>query len=137
MENNFVDSQSYTKTHNFIRWKSGKLVDPRLLALLESFGEIYVERHEFFKRIFDEKHEELFEKIGHALKKRKKMKKGRSMRRSMSMRAIGERGIDEEMEGLRLERFRVKTPNVIVVGQDGSSKGGQPPIPQDSSKDSK
>lgn len=110
------------------------MVDPRLLTLLESFEEIYVERREFFKRIFDEKYEELFEKIGEALKKRKKMKKGKSMGRSMSMRAIGRRGIDEEMEGLRLERFKVKTPNVIVVGQDGSSQGGgQPPTTQDSS----
>lgn len=137
MENNFFDSQNHTKTHNMIRWKSGKKVDPKLLALLESFGEIYVDRHEFFKKIFRGDHEELFEKIGDALKKKKQMKKGRSMPRSMSMRAIGKRGGDEEIDGVRLGRFKVRTPNVIVAGPDGASQGGQTQPPQGSSKDSK
>lgn len=134
MEN---DSQIYTKTHNLIRWKSGKRIDSRLLALLESFGEIYVERREFFKKIFDETYEEMFEIIGKALVKRRKMNKAGSMGRSMSMRAIGSRGIDQEIEGLRLERFKVKTPNVIVVGQDGPSQEGPTQTIQGSSTDSK
>lgn len=122
MESDYLmENQRYTKTHNMIRWKSGKMVDPKLLALLESFGEIYVERREFFKKIFDEKYEEVFEKIGSGLKRRKKMKKARSMSRSLSMRAMGQRGIDQdvELEGLRLERFKVKTPNVIDVELEG------------------
>lgn len=107
-------SEGYTKTHNFIRWKSGKRVDPRVLTLLESFEEIYSDRHEFFKKIFHEDYDELFKKIGDALKKKKQMKKVRSFPRSMSMRGIGVREIDE----LRNERFKIKPPNVIVVGSD-------------------
>ncbi|KAG6414847.1 hypothetical protein SASPL_122221 [Salvia splendens] len=120
MEIDLFDNQSYTKTHNFIRWKSGKMIDSKLLALLESFGEIYIRRREFFKKIFDETYEELFEMVGKALMNTKKMKNTRSLRRSMSMRAIGTRGIDEEE--LRLERFKVKTPDVIVVEQDGPTQ---------------
>ncbi|GFP88810.1 hypothetical protein PHJA_001024700 [Phtheirospermum japonicum] len=100
-----------------IRWKSGKRVAPWLLALLEAFGEIYVDRREFFKRIFQGDHEELFKKIGDDLKKKKHMKK--IMKRSIIMRGIRERGIDEEIgDGLRLQRFKVRTPNVIVDGDD-------------------
>ncbi|KAL1557731.1 hypothetical protein AAHA92_08277 [Salvia divinorum] len=122
MEIDLFDDHRYTKAHNFIRWKSGKMIDSRLLALLESFGEIYIERRGFFKKIFDETYEELFETVGKALKNMKKMKKTRSMRRSVSMRAIGTRGIDDEVEEPRDERFKVKTPNVIVVGQDGPTQ---------------
>ncbi|KAH6813577.1 hypothetical protein C2S51_022595 [Perilla frutescens var. frutescens] len=127
MENELFDNKGDTTMHNLIRWKSGKRVDPRLLALLESFGEIYVERREFFKRIFDENYEELFEKIGSAFKKRKQMKKSKSMSRSISMRPIRKRGIDEEeFDGLRLERFKVKTPNVIEINeQDGATQTSQ------------
>ncbi|KAH6756278.1 hypothetical protein C2S53_003698 [Perilla frutescens var. hirtella] len=138
MENELFDNKGYTTMHNLIRWKSGKRVDPRLLALLESFGEIYVERREFFKRIFDENYEELFEKIGSAFKKRKQMKKSKSMSRSISMRSIRKRGIDEEFDGPRLERFKVKTPNVIEIEQDGATQGGQTTqTSQGSSNDSK
>lgn len=139
MENEYsIENQRYTKTHNMIRWKSGKRVDPRLLALLESFGEIYVERREFFKKIFDEKYEELFETIGSALRRGRKMKKARSMSRSLSMRAIGKRGLDQdvELEGLRLEWFKVRTPNVIEVAEEGPTQGQGGPT-QGSSNDSK
>ncbi|KAI3470575.1 hypothetical protein Pfo_027238 [Paulownia fortunei] len=124
-ENDLSCSQDHRKTYNMIRWKSGKRVDPRLLALLESFGEIYVDRHEFFERIFHGDHEELFKKIGDLLKRKKHMKKSGSMKRSMSMRAIRQRGVEEESEdGLRVERFKVRTPNVIVAGED-DGKGAQ------------
>ncbi|KAI3458878.1 hypothetical protein Pfo_015541 [Paulownia fortunei] len=132
--------EDYPKTHDIIRWNSGKRVDPRLLALLESFGEIYMDRHEFFKKIFHGNHEEVFKKIGDALRKKKQMKKSRSMPRSLSMRAIKQRGVDDESDGLRLERFKVRTPNVIVAGPDGTGptgQGVQTQTTQGSSKDTK
>lgn len=99
-----------------IRWKSGKKVDERLLMLLESFfQEIYVKREEFFKKIFPEKHEEftdVFNKIGAMLSKNNDKAKHRTMRRSLSVGSPR-----------RLERFKVKTPNVIVSGSAG--QGGQ------------
>ncbi|KAK4431100.1 hypothetical protein Salat_0872000 [Sesamum alatum] len=138
MEDDVPDSQSYTKTSNLIRWKSGKRVDPRLLALLESFGEIYMERHEFFEKIFGGNIcEELFKKIGNALRKKKEMKKAKSMPRSLSMRAIKRRGVDDEIDGLRLERFKVRTPNVVLIGQDGAGQGGQTQTTTQGSKDGK
>ncbi|KAL8538780.1 hypothetical protein ACS0TY_000696 [Phlomoides rotata] len=115
------DCISYIKTHELIRWKSGKRVDPRLLALLESFEEIYSDRHEFFKKIFDEEeHNELFKKIGDALKRKKQMKKVRSLPRSRSMRAIGKREINE-IDEMRNERFKIRPPNVIVVEPDDTN----------------
>ncbi|PIN03888.1 hypothetical protein CDL12_23583 [Handroanthus impetiginosus] len=118
-------NQSYTKMHNIIRWKSGKRVDHRLLGLLESFAEIYENRHEFFKKIFHENHDELFKKIGDGMKKKKEMKKAWSMSWSQSVRGINRRGVDGEIDGLRLERFKVKTPNVIVVEPAGAGPIGQ------------
>ncbi|KAL7107989.1 hypothetical protein ACP275_06G088000 [Erythranthe tilingii] len=115
----------HTVTHDLIRWKSGKLVDPEILMLLESFEEIYMDRREFFKKIFHGNHEELFKKIGDAVTKKKKMKKAKSMPRSMSMRAIGTRGLnlDDGMNmidghGIKLGRFKVRTPNVLVDEPD-------------------
>ncbi|KAL0322171.1 UNVERIFIED_CONTAM: hypothetical protein Scaly_2513500 [Sesamum calycinum] len=138
MEYEVPESQSYTKTSNLIRWKSGKRVDPRLLTLLESFGEIYVERHDFFKKIFDgNTHEELFKKIGNALRKKKEIKKARSMPRSLSMRAIKRRGVDDEIDGFKVERFKVRTPNVVVAGQGGTGQGGQTQTTTQGSKDGK
>ncbi|KAL0303541.1 UNVERIFIED_CONTAM: hypothetical protein Sradi_6222200 [Sesamum radiatum] len=138
MEDELPDSQSYTKTSNLIRWKSGKRVDPRLLTLLESFGEIYMERQEFFKKIFGgNTHEEVFKKIGNALKRKKEMKKAGSMPRSLSMRAIKQRGVDDEIDGFKLKRFKVRTPNVVVVGQDGAGQGGQTQTTTQGSKDGK
>lgn len=120
-------NQDHAITSHLIRWKSGKRVDPRLLTMLEQFGEIYVERREFFNKIFHGDHEEVFKKIGNALKKKKSMKKSGSMKRSMSMKAMGHRGIiQEDIHELRPERFRVRTPiNVIEVAED-DAQGGQP-----------
>lgn len=104
-----------------IRWNSGKRVDPRLLGTLEMFGEIYVERREFFDKIFHGDHEEVFKKIGHALKAKKQMSKSGSLKRSMSMRTIRQRGIIQEENGaneFRAERFKIRTPDVIVAEDD-------------------
>lgn len=119
-------NQDHSITSHLIRWKSGKRVDPRLLTMLEQFGEIYVERHEFFHKIFHGDHEEVFKKIGNALKKKKSMKKSGSMTRSMSMRAIGHRGIQEETNEFRPQRFRIRKPNVIEVAEDDAQAGDQP-----------
>ncbi|CAA0829300.1 Unknown protein [Striga hermonthica] len=111
-----------TSTRNMIRWKSGKRVDPRLMTVLQLFGEIYMERHEFFDRIFRGDHEDAFKKVETLLKRKKTMKKAKSMPRSLSMRAIGrQRGVDGEDDGLRLDRFKIRTPNVIVAdpGEQG------------------
>ncbi|KAG8380600.1 hypothetical protein BUALT_Bualt06G0032500 [Buddleja alternifolia] len=120
IENDLPDNQNNAKTYDMIRWKSGKRVDPRLLMLLESFVEIYMDLNDFFVKIFNGNHEELFDKIGHAMKM--KMKKVGSMSRSMSTGAIKERGVDDD--GVRLERFKVKTPDVKVAAPDGG-QGGQ------------
>ncbi|XP_057789356.1 uncharacterized protein LOC131006192 [Salvia miltiorrhiza] len=121
----FSSKQHHPKTSHMIRWNSGKRVDPRLLGMLEMFGEIYVERREFFDKIFHGDHEEVFKKIGHALKtKKKQMSKSGSMKRSTSMRAIRQRGLDaEEINELRAERFKIRTPNVIVA--EGDEQGAQ------------
>lgn len=102
-----------------IRWKSGKKIDQRLLMLLESFfQEIYVKREDFFKKIFPEKHEEftdVFNKIGAMLRKNKDKTKHRTMQRSLSVGSPR-----------RLQRFKVKTPNIIVGGSESSGEqGGQ------------
>ncbi|KAG6404560.1 hypothetical protein SASPL_136809 [Salvia splendens] len=55
----YSNRQEETKTSHFIRWNSGKRVDPRLLGALEMFGEIYVERREFFDKVFKGDHEEV------------------------------------------------------------------------------
>lgn len=111
--------EKYHQPH-MIRWKSGKRVDPRLLVLLESFREIYVRRHEFFKKIFPKSYEDfvaVFKKTGNASRKNKELTSFRTLGRSLS---LGSK---------RPERFKVRTPNVIVVaGGDGqgdqSDKGG-------------
>ncbi|KAL1542323.1 hypothetical protein AAHA92_26435 [Salvia divinorum] len=114
----FSSNREETKTSHFIRLSSGKRVDPRLLGMLEMFGEIYVERREFFDRIFKGDHEEVFKKIGRALKM--KRSKSGSMKRSMSMKSTRQREISvEEINGVnefRAERFRIRTPIVIVEG---------------------
>ncbi|KAL7252782.1 hypothetical protein ACSBR1_007365 [Camellia fascicularis] len=51
----------------------GKSVDPRLLRLLEIFRELYMERREFFKKIFPGLHDEfaeLYEKFEGVLSQR-------------------------------------------------------------------
>lgn len=104
-----------------IRWTSGEKVDPRLLALLESFEEIYVKRRDLFKKIFPGDHDELFQKIGDAISKKKIMKKKKKiMRRSQSIGpayAVRGRGLDDGIDEFKVERFKVKAP--IVIEEDG------------------
>ncbi|KAH6829640.1 hypothetical protein C2S53_011419 [Perilla frutescens var. hirtella] len=123
----FSSNEDHTKT-----WKkSGKRVEGRLVTVLEQVGEIYDERHELVSKILRGEHEDVFHKIGSALKKKKSMKKSGSMKRSMSMRAkiSRQRGIEEEIteaNELRNQRFKVRTPNVIEEAED-DGQGDQPP----------
>ncbi|CAA3032676.1 Hypothetical predicted protein [Olea europaea subsp. europaea] len=98
-----------------IRWKSGRSVDPRLLTLLESFREIYDKRRDFFKKIFPKSQEDfvdVFKKTSTASRKNKEVRSFRTIGRSLS---LGSR---------RPQRFKVRTPNVIVVA-GGDGKGDQ------------
>lgn len=104
---------------NIIRWKSGKMVDPKLLELLESFRELYVKRRKFFKKIFPVNYEEsveVFKKLEVAIRKNKKMKNQATVKRSLSF---------GDESNIRLERFKIKTPVVIVAGPNGQDKNGQ------------
>ncbi|KAG5557067.1 hypothetical protein RHGRI_007354 [Rhododendron griersonianum] len=99
---------------NLIRWKSGKSVDPRLFALLEMFKELYVEKHEFFTKIFSgrlyDEFAELFKKIaGGSLTGDDA--KARTVTRSLSCGS--RRGAN------RLERFKVRILDLGGVQSSG------------------
>ena len=118
------------KVH-LVRWKSGKSVDPRLLTLLKFFEELFLERHEFFRKIFPVIHpefRELFRKIGVGLSK-KDEKKVRALQRSVSL----DLGRDSAQ---RLQRFKVRTPDVVTGSQQGGTtgQGGQGGQVQESQK---
>ncbi|XP_058208116.1 uncharacterized protein LOC131321123 [Rhododendron vialii] len=106
---------------NLIRWKSGKSVDPRLFALLEKFKEIYIERHEFFTKIFPghqyDEFAELFKKIA-GVSSTWDDAKARTMTRSLSCGS--RRGANQGDEStLRLERFKVRILDLGGVPSSG------------------
>ncbi|MCD7457121.1 hypothetical protein HAX54_034254 [Datura stramonium] len=116
-----------------IRWKSGKKVDPRLIMLLHFFRDLYIKREEFFKKIFPFHHEDfipIFDKIravhvfsnkDHDQEKKFKID---SFKRSPSDSSLNKsRGIDHELSQLKLEKFKVKTPEVISGGGSGGQGG--------------
>ncbi|XP_070003319.1 uncharacterized protein LOC142165762 [Nicotiana tabacum] len=111
-----------------IRWKSGKEVDPRLIMLLDFFRDLYLKRGEFFKKIFPLDHEDfipVFEKIGAVFSMKDQEKKSQiiGLERSPSESSLHRsRGIDESQ--LKLERFKVKTPEVQSGGGGGGGGGG-------------
>lgn len=120
------EEKSQERRYMMIRWKSGQIVDPRLLELLESFKEIYVKRNEFFKKIFPgniyEDFVQVFKKFSDkAIWENKKVT---TMQRSLSFGSTTPREFtgDDQSE-LRLERFKVSTPPVMVIGPNG--EGGQ------------
>ncbi|GAA0163399.1 hypothetical protein LIER_39589 [Lithospermum erythrorhizon] len=106
-----------------IRWKSGKRVDPRLLATLESFREFYVEKRELFKKIFPEMYNEfvdVFKKLGDMMEKNKEaasMEQSRTLDRSLSFGSprASSRGIEIDDDFVN-EKFKVKPPTVIIGG---------------------
>lgn len=113
-----------------IRWKSGKEVDPRLIILLDFFRDVYMKRGEFFKKIFPFHHEDfipIFEKIGVVFsnhKDQEKKFKKNSFKRSPSDNSLNKsRGIDIDPSRLKLEKFKVKTPEVISGGDGGGGQG--------------
>uniref|UniRef100_M1CLV2 Uncharacterized protein n=1 Tax=Solanum tuberosum TaxID=4113 RepID=M1CLV2_SOLTU len=115
-----------------IRWKSGKKVDPRLIMLLDFFRDIYMKRGEFFKKIFPFHHEDfipIFEKIGVVFSNNKDQEKKfkiNSFNRSPSDNSLNKsRGIDIDSSQLKLEKFKVKTPEVISGGGGDGDSGGQ------------
>ncbi|EPS69533.1 hypothetical protein M569_05237 [Genlisea aurea] len=112
-------------TEDFIRWKSGKGVDPKLLNLLEQFGELYTDRNELFKKVFKSRnYDDLFKKMSAAMEKKKRMKKARSLPRS---RSFGTRDISgNQIDELRLQKFKLKIPNVLVSEPEAESD--VPPI---------
>ncbi|WMV53535.1 hypothetical protein MTR67_046920 [Solanum verrucosum] len=124
-----------------IRWKSGKKVDPRLIMLLDFFRDIYMKRGEFFKKIFPFHHEDfipIFEKIGVVFSNNKDQEKKfkiNSFKRSPSDNSLNKsRGIDIDPSQLKLEKFKVKTPEVISGSGGGSGGQGQGSTKASSSK---
>lgn len=113
---------------NYYRFqsKAGKSVDPRLLALVEFFRELYFRRLELFKKIFPGGHDDKFlevpKKLGLIFAKVKpdQTKAVRTMQRSLSIGSPRDfKGSESEM---RLERFKVRT---IDVDDGGGVQGGQ------------
>uniref|UniRef100_A0A5B7BQT9 Uncharacterized protein n=1 Tax=Davidia involucrata TaxID=16924 RepID=A0A5B7BQT9_DAVIN len=113
---------------NIIRWKSGKSVDPRLLNLLEFFRELYIERGEFFKKIFPGLHDEfvdVFKKIGGMLARKEGMKV-QTMQRSLSLGSPSTPKHGDDDSTLRLQWFKVRTLDIsgVGAGQGGGQGGG-------------
>lgn len=102
---------SLNQRNNYmIRWKSGKRVDEKLLNLLEAyFQELYLKRNDFFKKIFPghvyDQFVDVFNKIGAVLSKNYNGNHVQTVQRSLSF------GSTET----RLEWFKVKTPDVVVL----------------------
>lgn len=112
---------------NYYRFQSkvGKSVDPRLLALVEFFRELYFRRLELFKKIFPGGHDDKFlevpKKLGLILAKVKpdQTRAVRTMQRNLSIGSPRDfKGRESEM---RLERFKIRTIDV----DDGGVQGGQ------------
>lgn len=128
-----VDENIQAKKPVMIRWKSGKKVDPRLIILLDFFRDLHMKRGEFFKKIFPFHHEDfipIFEKIGVVFSNNKdhqeKKFKSNSFKRSPSDNSLNKsRGVDIDQSQLKLEKFKVKTPEVISGGGGGGQGQGQ------------
>ncbi|KAL3520844.1 hypothetical protein ACH5RR_018993 [Cinchona calisaya] len=102
-------------------------VDEKLMNVLDLFRELYCKRGEFFKKIFPELHEDfvrVFKKIDAILPMKKKDNyqiQVKHMQRSLSVgsrrpRAVGQ--VDESDE-LRLNLFKIRTPNLSGVQSGG------------------
>lgn len=119
---------------NYYRFESkvGKSIDPKLLALVEFFRELYFRRHELFNKIFPEHHQDNFldempKKVGLVLSRVKSNQtRVRTMQRSLSIGSPREFKRDESE--MRLERFKVRTidldDGVEQDGKDDKTKSG-------------
>ncbi|XP_017984529.1 PREDICTED: uncharacterized protein LOC18586776 [Theobroma cacao] len=108
----------------------GKSFDPRVLVLLEFFGEFYVRSQELLKQIFPglrNEFIEFFKKVGTVLAKVKSNQvKVKTMQRSLSLGSPLMPSKKEDESSLRLERFKIRTVNIGDVQEGGqSSQGGQ------------
>lgn len=105
--------------------KTGKPVDPRLLAVLEFFREFYVERRELFRRTFPTIHSELaefFRKLGEIILQRKMNRiKVQTIQRSLSLGSPRTPKQGEEST-IRLERFKVRTLDLSSGGVQQDKK---------------
>ncbi|CAN6703641.1 unnamed protein product [Malus baccata var. baccata] len=108
--------------------KIGKSVDPRLLALVEFFRELYFRRFELFNRIFpgvqDKLTIEVPKKLGVVLAQMKsdQTKAHRTMQRSLSIGSP--RDFKRRESGMRLQRFKVRTIDVDDVVDQTAKPGG-------------
>ncbi|KAM1048977.1 hypothetical protein ACFX2I_028040 [Malus domestica] len=114
------------ETYYRFQSKIGKSVDPRLLALVEFFRELYFRRFELFKKIFPGVQDKLIievpKKLGMVLAQMKsdQTKAVWTMQRSLSI------GSPRDFKGreskMRLERFKVRTIDV----DDGVDQTAKP-----------
>ncbi|PON56327.1 hypothetical protein PanWU01x14_181590 [Parasponia andersonii] len=110
--------------------KLGKLSDPRLLAVVEFFRELYFRRRELFRKIFPQLQAHFLVVLKKSGTKLWRVKSGSnqtrfaSMQRSLSLGSPGSPGIRGVEPPLRNEWIKVKTINV-GGGVGGSSSGGQ------------
>ncbi|KAM1229859.1 hypothetical protein ACFX15_039487 [Malus domestica] len=116
---------------SYYRFQSqvGKSVDPKLLALVEFFRELYFRRLELFKKIFpgiQDKFLEVPKKLHVILAQVKpdETKLARTMQRSLSV------GSPRDFKGgeskLRLERFKVRTIDTGDGVEQGGLQGSKP-----------
>ncbi|XP_009337013.2 uncharacterized protein LOC103929530 [Pyrus x bretschneideri] len=103
--------------------KIGKSVDPRLLALVEFFRELYFRRVELFNRIFPGVQDKLTI-VGVALAQMKsdQTKAHRTMQRSLSIGSP--RDFKRRESEMRLQRFKVRTIVVDDVVDQTAKPGG-------------
>ena len=123
---------NYYRVRSNVGGNTNKLVDPRLLAFIEFFKELYLRRPELFKKIFpghlhDKFLAEMPKKLDLVLSRVKSDQTTRvqTMQRSLSIGSPREFKRDETSE-MRLERFKVRTIDVDdgVDEQDKPKSGG-------------
>ncbi|CAN4126470.1 unnamed protein product [Withania somnifera] len=144
-----LDVENIEEKPVMIRWKSGKKVDPRLIMLLNFFRDLYMKRGEFFKKVFPFHHEDfipIFKKIGVVFSNNKEYQEKKfkidSLKRSQSDNSLNKsRGIDESRlklkkfnvktskaqsggDEMRHERFKIKTPPVVIATTRPNGQGG-------------
>ena len=119
---------NYYRVRSNVGGNTNKLVDPRLLAFIEFFKELYLRRPELFKKIFlghlhDKFLAEMPKKLDLVLSRVKSDQTTRvqTMQRSLSIGSPREFKRDESE--MRLERFKVRTIDVDDE-QDKPKSGG-------------
>lgn len=107
----------------------GNLSDPRLLAVVEFFRELYFRRRELFGKIFPQHQDQFLEVLKKSGTKLWRVKSGKiqtrfaTMQRSLSLGSPRSPGIKGVEPPLRNEWIKVKT--ISAGGGIGGSSGGQ------------